>query len=81
VYYVVFYHEIKSIIKSFIRGGVEGVGCIRYDFVQLDEIGSGDYRTVYTARYRNKPGTFVLKRFKNYNEKPELLISEVSNIF
>ena len=56
------------------------------DFYELKEIGSGGYGTVYTARYKyrgeleeNKEKTVVLKRFKSFDETPELFISEVSN--
>ena len=56
------------------------------DFYELKEIGSGGYRTVYTAKYRKYSEvssieeTVVLKRFKSFDQTPELLISEVSNI-
>ena len=54
------------------------------DFCELKKIGSGGYGTVYTARYKRKvyiygEKTVVLKRFKNFDETPELFISEVSN--
>ena len=55
------------------------------DFYGLKEIGSGGYGTAYTAKYRKysannyMPQTVVLKRFKSFNEMPELFISEVSN--
>ena len=55
------------------------------DFYELKEIGSGGYGTVYTARYKryselkNVKETVVLKRFKSFDETPELFISEVSN--
>ena len=54
------------------------------DFYKLNEIGSGGYRTVYTARYKGDvyiygEETVVLKRFKNFDETSELFISEVSN--
>jgi len=55
------------------------------DFYEFKEIGSGGYGTVYTAKYRNysevldMQQTVVLKRFKNFNEMPELFISEVRN--
>ena len=53
------------------------------DFYELNEIGSGAYRTVYAAKYRNyserMPQTVVLKRFKSFDEMPELFISEVSS--
>ena len=55
------------------------------DFYKLREIGSGGYGTVYTAKYRNysevkyMEKTVVLKRFKGFDETPELLMSEVRN--
>ena len=52
------------------------------NFYELKEIGSGGYGTVYTAEYKeeeNMPQTVVLKRFKSFDETPELFISEVSN--
>ena len=53
------------------------------DFCELKEIGSGGYGTVYTARYKGEledmEKTVVLKRFKNFDTTPELLISEVNN--
>jgi hypothetical protein len=55
------------------------------DFYELKEIGSGGYGTIYTAKYRNYSEvrgmmeTVVLKRFKSFDETPELFISEVSN--
>ena len=55
------------------------------DFDEIKEIGSGSYRSVYTAKYRNysevwgMEETIVLKRFKSFDEMPELFISEVSD--
>ena len=51
------------------------------DFDEIKEIGSGGYGTVYTAKYREESmeETVVLKRIKNFDEMPELFISEVSN--
>ena len=55
------------------------------DFYDLKEIGSGGYGTVYTAKYNeylefyNMAEIVVLKRFKSFDEMPELFISEVSN--
>ena len=58
------------------------------DFYELNEIGSGGYGKVYTARYKGelKVGyiimqqtVVVLKRLKSFDETPELFISEVSN--
>ena len=83
-YYLVFYHDIHAILDRFIRNN-ERVEYIQYiDFYELKEIGSGGYGTVYTARYKgaleeNKEETVVLKRFKSFDETPELFISEVSN--
>jgi len=57
---------------------------MRYgDFDEIKKIGSGGYGTVYTAKYKKYsnfiPETVVLKRFKSFDETPELFISEVSN--
>ena len=55
------------------------------DFYELKEIGSGGYGTVYTAKYKKYSEvkymreTAVLKRFKGFDETPELFISEVGN--
>ena len=56
------------------------------DFYELKEIGSGGYGTVYTAKYKKYSEvrnmyeeTVILKRFKNFDETPELFISEVTN--
>ena len=53
------------------------------DFYELEEVGSGGYGTVYTTKYRrvteDMPRTVVLKRFRSFDETPELFISEVSN--
>src|SRR4051812_12379123 len=88
-YYLVFYHEIlirpmlNKIIQSY-----EDVN-MRYmeysDFDEIKQIGSGGYGTVYTAKYRKysevreMQETVVLKRFKDFDETPELFINEVSN--
>ena len=55
------------------------------DFGEMKLIGTGGYGTVYTAKYkkysevRDMKETVVLKRFKGFDETPELFISEVSN--
>ena len=55
------------------------------DFDEIKEIGAGGYGTVYTAKYRKykkvryMEKTVVLKRFKSFDETPELFINEVSN--
>ena len=85
-----FYHEIRPILDRFIQcyNNVDEVN-IRYmpytDFYELKEIGFGGYGTVYTAKYKKYsakdgiPQTVVLKRFKSFDETPELFISEVSD--
>jgi len=51
------------------------------DFYELKEIGSGGYGTIYTAKHKNYSwNTVVLKRFKNFDQMPELFISEVNNL-
>jgi hypothetical protein len=81
----VFYCDIHEILDRFIRLN-EDVEYMQYsDFYELEQIGSGGYGTVYTAKYklysevRNMEETVVLKRFKSFDETPELFISEVSN--
>ena len=54
------------------------------DFDQIKEIGVGGYGTVYTAKYKKYSDmemreTVVLKRMRNFDQTPELFISEVSN--
>ena len=84
-YYLVFYYDIHEILDRFIQLN-KYVWYMQYsDFYELNEIGSGGYGTVYTAKYRNysevedMQQTVVLKRFKSFDETPELFISEVSN--
>ena len=84
-YYLVFYYDVHAILGRFIRNNVR-VKYMQYgDFYEIKEIGSGGYGTVYTAKYRNYSEVFnmqqtvVLKRFKSFDEMPELFISEVSN--
>ena len=77
-----FYHDINEILNRVIRNN-ERVKYIQYgDFYELREIGSGGYGTVYSAKYKGEENieeTVVLKRFKSFDETPELFISEVSN--
>ena len=84
-YDLVFYHDVHSLLDRFIRNN-ELVKYMQYsDFYELKEIGSGGSGTVYTAKYKNysevryMQQTVVLKRFKSFDEAPELFISEVSN--
>ena len=75
-----FYHDIHSLLDSFVRKN-DYVKYMQYsDFCELKEIGSGGYGTVYTAEYGGEedvPETVVFKRFKSFDETPELFISEV----
>src|SRR6185436_16140722 len=83
-YYLVLYYDLHTVLDSFIQ--IEDVMCYS-DFYEIKEIGSGCYGTVYTAKYKKysevwyMDDTFALKRFKSfdYDETPELFISEVSN--
>src|SRR5438132_11310461 len=67
-YYLVFYYDVHALLNSFIRNHLR-VKYIEYsDFYELNEIGSGTYATVYTAKYKNYlqehiniPQTVVLK--------------------
>ena len=86
-YYLLFYYDVHALLDRFIQNN-EWVEYMQYsDFYEFKEIGSGGYGTVYTAKYRNYseedniliPETVVLKRFKSFDETPELFISEVSN--
>jgi len=86
-YYLVFYYDVYTILDKFIRN-CEDVKHIQYsDFDQIKEIGAGGYGTVYTAKYKKyshinmemREETVVLKRMRNFDETPELFISEVSN--
>jgi len=81
-YYLVFYYDVHTGLDRFMQK--EAV--MPYsDFYEIKEIGSGGYKTVYTAKYKkhlmSMAETIVLKRFKSfdYDEIPELFISEVSN--
>ena len=85
-YYLVFYYDVHSLLDRFIQNN-EMVMYLQYsDFDQIKEIGSGGYGTVYTAKYKKysevwnmNEETVVLKRFKSFDETPELFINEVSN--
>ena len=52
------------------------------DFYELKEIGSGSYRTVYTAKHAGEgiPDIVILKRFKDYDRTSELFVNEVNTI-
>ena len=77
-----FYHEIRPILDKIIQryGRMQYMEYVNFD--ELEEIGSSCYKTVYTAKYRNRsqrdiPETVVLKCFKNFDQTPKLFISEV----
>jgi len=81
-YYLVFHHEIRPVLDNIIDYYNNDLDYMQYsDFHEFKEIGSGGYRTVYTAKYKKYleghiPETVVIKRFKNFDQ--ELFISEVS---
>ena len=85
-YCLVFHHEIRPILDKIIQR-YSNVEYMQYsDFDELKEIGSSCYKTVYTAKYRNNsqrdiPETVVIKYFKNFDQTPELFISEVGILF
>src|SRR6185437_13156364 len=84
-YYLVFYYDVHAILDNFIRNNSRVKYMPYSDFCELNDIGSGGYAKVYTAKYRNysevedMQQTVVLKRLKSFDETPELFISEVSN--
>jgi len=54
------------------------------DFYEFKEIGSGGYKTIYSAKYKYSeveeiPETVILIHFKNYAQMLELFINGVSN--
>ena len=76
---------MHALLDKFIQKN-EHIKNMQYgDFYELKEIGTGGYGTVYTAKYkkyaevRYMQETIVLKRFKSFDETPELFINEVSN--
>ena len=87
-YYLIFYHEIRPVLDKIIKY-YDDIWYIEYgDFDKLEEIGSGGYKTVYTAKYKNYlvesiPETVVLERFKSFDQIQtlELFTSEVSIFF
>ena len=46
-------------------------------FDNIEEVGSGAYGTIYTAKHKKYANKVVLKRFKNYNQITESFMSEV----
>ena len=50
-------------------------------FHNIEEVGSGAYGTIYTAKHKRYANKVVLKRFKNYNQITESFISKVYTAF
>src|SRR5438128_2200772 len=49
-YYLVLYYDIHPILSRLVR--ITNMAFIQYDdFYEIEEIGSGGYATVYTAKY------------------------------
>jgi len=55
------------------------------DFDEIEIIGTGGYGTIYSAKYKKysteeyMPEIVALKRFKSFDQAPELFISEASD--
>jgi hypothetical protein len=81
-YYLVFYREMRAILtlERVIRSNRE-MKLFQYsEFDALKEIGAGAYGTVYKAKCKSMhKRRVVLKRFKNFDQMPELFVAEVSN--
>src|SRR6185312_5061100 len=74
-YYLIFYYDVHALLDRFIRN-YKRVKYMQYnDFYEFEVIGSGGYGTVYTANYKNY--RVALKRFKDFDQMPELFINEV----
>ena len=77
-----FYYDVHSLLDRFIQLNKDVKHMQYSDFYELKEIGAGGYGTVYTAKYKEEEDmeeTVVLKRIRNFDEMPELFISEVNN--
>jgi len=68
-------------------GPSEGLMFLCYnEFYEIEEIGSGSSATIYTAKHRvngypiSQQDRVVLKHFKNFDQMPEVFITEVSNL-
>src|SRR5438128_1208697 len=78
-YYLVFYNDMNALLRRLIRIN-DRLEFMQYDdFYEIEEIGSGGYGTVYTAKCKGwSDARVVLKKFKNIDKNAELFISEVS---
>ena len=58
-YYLVFYDDIHGILSRYMRIADKRRTFMEYDdFYEIEEIGSGGYGTVYTAKYK-KPSKML----------------------
>src|SRR5438132_8893301 len=53
-YYLVFYHDVRSLLDRFIQINKDVKYMSYSDFYKLKEIGSGGYGTVFTAIYKKE---------------------------
>ena len=82
-YYLVYYFNIGPILERFVRvvptRNHNKLHLLKFeDFSEIQEIGSGGYGTVYTAKCSAFDKPVVLKRYKSSDQTPELFISEVN---
>ena len=82
-YYLIFYNKIHTILDRIMQKSYEyELTFMEYtDFYEISEIRSGAYETVYTACCdKVEEECVVLRSFKNFDQMPELFITEVSNL-
>lgn len=82
-YYLVFHHEIDTILDEHLHlpfdDDLQFIQDV--DINEIEEIGSGGYATVHTAKYKNASEELVvLKRFKNFEEMTDMFIFEVGDV-
>ena len=72
-YYLVFYNDMDAVLSRTMR--ITYNRFMQYDnFYEIEEIGSGGYGTVYTAKHKideftlNEVERVVLKKFKNFDK-------------
>ena len=84
-YYLVLYNDIRGVMDRVMRISKDVQFMPYTDFDEIEEIGSGRYGTVYSAKHRvdrylmHGQDRVALKCFKNFDQASELFISEVSN--
>jgi hypothetical protein len=84
-YYLVFYYDLRSILDRLLKmindSQGEALKFIPYEqFREVEELGSGGYGIVYTAKNQLNRKDVVLKRYKRLDRMPELFVSEVSEL-